>query len=169
MWKTSALQSFSGKEQEIKRALITVTKSNNKEDLDKDFQKLSKKSRESSFIFKSESKASETLIVEMMVRTIQGAPSTAAARTDHAPLGPAPALHLPEPHCGPGAVASRAAACWTTPWPEHLGLSTPSSKPGHPTWVRQGRDTQAEVKALLCPAVVALQWQSCFPALLMFT
>lgn len=74
-----------------------------------------------------------------MVRTIQGAPSTVAARTDHAPLGPAPALHLPEPHCGPGAVASRAAACWTTPWPEHLGLSTPSNKPGHPTTSKTGQ------------------------------
>lgn len=34
---------------------------------------------------------------------------------------------------------------------------------------RQGRDTRAEVKALLCPALVELQWQSCFPALPMFT
>ena len=34
--------------------------------------------------------------------------------------------------------------------------------------VRRGRDAQAGVKALLFPAVVALQWQSCFPALMMF-
>lgn len=46
----------------------------------------------SRFILKSDSKASENLIAEMMVRSIQGAPSTVAARTDHAPLAPAAAF-----------------------------------------------------------------------------
>lgn len=45
-----------------------------------------------------------------------------------------------------------------------VGSALPAVNQDITPWARQGRDTQAEVKALLCPAVVALQWQSCFPA-----
>lgn len=74
-----------------------------------------------------------------MVRTMQGAPSTVAGSTDHTRLGPTPAFHLTDPHRGPGGVAGKATTCWAMPHPEHPGLSTPSSKPGHHTMSKTGQ------------------------------
>lgn len=84
----------------------------------------------------------------MIVRTIQGATSTAAASTDHTLLGPTPAFHVTDPHWGPGDGAGRATRCWAMPRPEHLGLSTPSSKKGHCTMTGQGQRSRRQSSPL---------------------
>lgn len=89
--------SSSGKEEERKEALITITKSKDIKDLEQDF----KNYLNNSGAWGSSSKASQGLqkisSLETMARTIQGAQHTTAASKDHALLGPTPTFHLTKP------------------------------------------------------------------------
>lgn len=134
VWKTSTLQtSSSGKEEERKEALITITKSKDIKDLEQDF----KNYLNDLGAWGSSTKASQGLqkisSLETMARTIQGAQCATAASKDHAPLGPTPTFHLTKPLWRWELLFHGAAPGW------HLGRSFSRRKPGRHTTSETGQ------------------------------